>query len=508
LSPDRPRAELSGPAPDRLRAVVAFCLALTAAASALAEGPPGVIASRLRARLATPQTVPGVVDAARPAHVVWVFFRDKGPQPQLRLEEARGRLTPRALSRRALRGRRGRLVGFEDLPLHRHYVDEVLRVGVRLRHQSRWFNAVSVEADATQIEALARLGFVARLDLVARQRRPLEPPTLGCDEPTDMEMPPGATLDYGDSWGQLAQIGVPSAHELGLDGAGVIVAVLDSGFDNLGHEVFAGTRILAAYDFVNHDEDVGDGADMGEGSHGTSTLSVLGGFRNGRLVGPAFASSFILAKTENSDSETPIEEDNWAAAAEWAEGMGADVISSSLSYFAFDDPGDSYGYADMDGETAVSTRAAALAAERGVMVVNSAGNAGYHPSQGTIGAPADAELVLAVGAVAPEGYRVAFSSVGPTSDGRIKPDVMAQGQSVLVAGSAGVDAYRRANGTSFSCPLVAGVVALVLQAHPQYTPEQVIELLRTTASNAASPNNLDGWGIVDAVAAIRTPLPN
>jgi len=435
---------------------------------------------------------------------VWVFLRDKGPRSAERWSEARGRLTPRALSRRQTRGTNVALVTFEDLPLERDHVDAVLRVGVRLRHRSRWFNALSVEADATQIRSLALLPGVARLDLVRRRVRSPEPTPA----PLDEDLPPielaPHVLDYGDSYGQLAQINVPAVHDRGLHGEGVVVALLDSGFDNLGHEALATTDILATRDFVNGDDDVGDGTDLGEGSHGTATLSTLGGFKQGQLVGPAYAASFILAKTENSENETIVEEDNWAAAAEWAEEMGADVISSSLSYFAFDDPTTSYSYEDMNGETAISTRAAELAAARGVVVVNSAGNGGFS-ERGNIGAPADGKRVLSAGAVDPDSRRTSFSSVGPTADGRIKPDLAAQGRAVKIAASEATDLYRRANGTSFSCPLIAGVAALVLQAHPGYSVEQVSFALRSTASQASAPDNLLGWGIVDALAAILAP---
>jgi subtilisin family serine protease len=251
---------------------------------------------------------------------------------------------------------------------------------------------------------------------------------------------------------------------------------------------------------------VGNGADRGEGSHGTSTLSTLGGFMDGQLVGPAFRATFILAKTEDTTRETPVEEDNWAAAAEWAEALGADVISSSLGYLDFDPGFVSYTPADMNGTTAISTRAAELAAARGVVVVNSAGNSGLNPLHNTLGAPADGAHVLAIAAVTSTGERASFSSVGPSSDGRIKPDVAAQGQAVKVAGSR-AGQYNFSNGTSFSCPLTAGVVALILQAHPDYSVDQVLRVIRSTAKNAQTPDNLLGYGIVDARAAIDAPRP-
>jgi subtilisin family serine protease len=282
-----------------------------------------------------------------------------------------------------------------------------------------------------------------------------------------------------------------------------VVAVFDTGFDSLSHEAFSAMQIVAAHDFVNGDDDVGNGADLGEGSHGTATLSVVGGYKPGQLIGPAFGAAFILAKTENTDSETPLEEDNWAAAAEWAEALGADVISSSLGYLEFDAPFPSYTWMDMNGATAISTRAAELAIDRGVVVVNSAGTSGFNPAHNTLGAPADGPRVLSIGAVTSGGARASFSSVGPTADGRIKPDVDAQGVSVKAARTLTVSQYSLVSGTSFSCPLTAGAVALLLQADPRLTPEQVGAILRGTGSQFAAPDNLLGWGIVNAEAAVR-----
>jgi subtilisin family serine protease len=442
---------------------------------------------------------------------VWIFFKDKGPAGAAAVAEARARLMPRALSRRALRGERGAApVSFEDLPLARPYVEAVAGRVVRLRHVSRWFNAVSVEATAEQVRSLAELPFVERLDLVRRFRRgPVEPhaPAAASVAPET----PGATtaygLDYGASLGQLAQINVPAVHDLGLHGEGVVIAVFDAGFSNLPHESLTPLTILARHDFVNGDDDVADGTDRGEGSHGTETLSTLAGYMPGQLIGPAFAASFLLAKTEDTESETPVEEDNWAAAAEWAEGQGVDVISSSLGYLTYDSPNMSYTPAEMNGEVAISTRAADIAAARGVVVVNSAGNSGFNPEHNTLGAPADGKKVLSIGAVNSLGTRVDFSSVGPTADGRIKPDVAAQGSGVRVASPLFTKGYVLASGTSFSCPLTAGVVALVLQAHPTYTVDQVLAVVRSTASQSATPDNLLGYGIVNALAALTAPAP-
>jgi subtilisin family serine protease len=363
---------------------------------------------------------------------------------------------------------------------------------------------MSVEATAEQAAAIAGLPFVARVEPVRRygqRREPVQAPAAAAADADELRKL--LALDYGTSVGQVEQIKVTRLHELRLDGRGVIVAVLDSGFDTLHHEAFATTSILATRDFVNGDADVSDTGDAGEGSHGTQTLSVLGGYRPGQLIGPAYAASFLLAKTENTQSETPVEEDNWAAAVEWAESLGADVVSSSLGYLEFDRPFPSYTPADMDGDTAISTRAADLAAARGVVVVTSAGNAGLAPGSNSLGAPADGHGVIAVGAVTSTGARAAFSSVGPTADGRIKPDVSAQGVAVKVARPDSTSGYATANGTSFSCPLVAGAAALLLQAKPDATADDIARALRGTASQGARPDNLLGHGIVDALAALR-----
>lgn len=444
----------------------------------------------------------------------WVFFADKGPLAESRVAEARSLLTVRALSRRALRGRVAR-PDIDDLALVPAYVDRVAATVQRIRQRSRWLNAVSVEATAAQLDALEKLSFVSRLDVVRGYRRgevePFRPDPDGPARSSSVRAGAAgvsaATIDYGSSRAQLAQIGVPAVHELGFHGEGVVVAVFDGGFSDLSHEVFSSLHIAATRDFVNGDDDVADGGDQGEGSHGTMTLSVLGGLREGELVGPAFAADFILAKTENTASETPLEEDNWAAAAEWAESLGADVISSSLGYLDYDSPFPSYSFANMDGQTAISTRAAEMAAERGVVVVNSAGNSGFDRTHNTLGAPADGVHVLAIGAVDARGQRASFSSVGPSADGRIKPDLAAQGVSVKVAFPGTVNRYGTASGTSFSCPLTAGVVALLLQVNPPATPDDIAGVLRSTAGQAAVPDNLLGWGIVNAEVAVKAWLP-
>ncbi len=484
---------------------IAVLLVTSCVGTLPAVAQPARVSPPLAAALADPH--PG-----RP-HVVWVYFKDKGSDAELRQPELPAGISARAQVRRERRGVLSARHAFEDRALERSYVEQVALRVLRIRHQLRWLNAVSAEATSEQVRALAALPCVARLDLVRGFRRgqPESPrfwkPRRQPDDKGTDDDKGGSAYDYGPALGQLAQIGVPAVHQLGFHGEGIVIALLDSGFDNLGHEAFASTRITNRRDFVNQDADVADGTDRGEGSHGTATLSTIGGFKPGQIVGPAFGATFLLAKTENTESETPVEEDNWVAAAEWAEALGADVISSSLGYLTYDAPYQSYTWSDMDGDTAISTRAADLAAERGVVVVASAGNEGLDPNHNTLGAPSDGDRVIAAAAVTSWGDRASFSSVGPSADGRVKPDVAAQGQDVYTAGSSYAQSYQYVDGTSFSCPLTAGVAALVLQAHPNYTVDQVIAVLRSTASQAASPDSRLGWGIVNALAAVQAPAP-
>ena len=436
-------------------------------------------------------------------HIIWIYFKDKGTATTDRVGTSSA-LSARALARRTVRGRLRAEATVEDLPLERAYVETVARQVARLRHQSRWFNAISAEATGAQVRAVAGLPFVSRVDLVKRYRRLREEPIEPLEpQPRGVRAESRATrLDYGTSFMQVAQIGVPDLHDRGLTGAGIVVAVFDTGFPNLSHEAFTRLNVAAEHDFTTGRDTVRNSTH----SHGTATLSVLGGMHQGHLIGPAFGATFLLAVTEDARSETPVEEDNWAVAAEWAERMGADVINSSLGYLDFDLPFTSYTDRDMNGETAVTTRAAAMAAARGVVVVSSAGNGGFRADRNTLVAPSDGRLVIAAGAVDVMGNRAVFSSVGPTADGRFKPDVVALGVNAKVAASSGPDSYALANGTSFSSPLTAGAVALLLEAHPTWTVEQVLSALRSTASQASAPNNLLGWGIVNAAAALDADL--
>jgi len=290
-------------------------------------------------------------------------------------------------------------------------------------------------------------------------------------------------------------IGIPSLHECGLTGDGVVVGVQDTGFV-LDHEAFADLDVLAQWDFIHDDGVTHDEEEDAEGqhSHGTSVLSLLAGWDEGSFGGVAPDVTVILSKTEDTSQEEPIEEDWWVEGLEWLEEMGADVVTASLGYIDWYDP------QQLDGQTAVTTQAANVALDNGLILVNSAGNEG--PDAWTLVAPADADGLIAVGAVDVLGHVAEFSSRGPTADGRIKPDVCAMGVDNWVVDATTVDAYRQGSGTSYAAPMVAGLVALLLQAFPDLGPDGMLELLTSTASNATAPDNETGWGIVSGVAAV------
>lgn len=439
--------------------------------------------------------------------IVLIYLKDKGNLKHLREINASSVISERSINRRIKVRKSSNIIDDQDLPIDNSHVQTIASNVVRVRHELKWFNAVSALATKQQIDLLRNLPFVKEIELVGRWKKRIgdeeEQPIKYSDETPTTSGTTG--LDYGTSYTQVNQIKVPQVHNLGIYGQGVVVGVFDNGFRLLTHESFSSMNIIAQYDFVDHKESViPNNPSTGFGSHGVNTLSTIGGYKPGQLIGPAFKASYILARTENDSSETPIEEDNWAAAIQWADSIGVDVTSTSLGYTTYDAPYTSWTWADMDGNTTLVTRAADRAAWLGIVVVNSAGNAGAGDGvHNTLGAPSDGDSVIAAGAVTSAGVRTSFSSVGPTSDGQIKPDIMAMGSSVKVASSVYPTQYGLASGTSFSCPLSAGVAALILSANPTLTAMEVRDAMRQTASQAGTPDNLMGYGILNTDSAIK-----
>ncbi len=407
--------------------------------------------------------------------------------------------TPEAAARRSLRG----TAGVADRVLAPEARAQLLASGVVPVVESRWLGAISADLTAVQREAVAALPFVRGLRPVGRfvpaegDRAPLAMPLVFAPHVAWVapEARRGTPPNAGASLPQLASVGADELLDAGYDGTGVTVGFLDTLFDfdhpALAH-IGASGRLVAVQDFTGG---------QSQGSfHGLSVSSITLGGAEGTLIGPARGARVLAATTEYAPTETRAEEDYFVAGLEWLEAQGVDVVNISLGYSTFDPGEGDFSYADLDGNTTLITRAADAAVARGVVVVTSAGNEG-NSAWRHITAPADADSVITVGATEPGGLRASFSSVGPTADGRTKPDVMAQGTNMVTARAGG--AYSSSGGgTSFSAPLVTGVVAQLLQARPSLTPIEVRDALRSTASQASSPDNFMGWGVIDGPAAL------
>ncbi len=422
---------------------------------------------------------------------VWVFLRDK----------------PDGMGGRIDWGERedGEVGEVLDLPLDPDYIVQVEETGLAVRNYSRWFNAVSVRANRAQQDRLGEMDFVRHLRPVRRLRRPSAP-----REPADDSTASKISVQEGPFPEHLEIIGVTGLHNQGYKGEGVRIALLDNGFHYLDHKAFSHFQVVAARDFVNGDDVVTDEANQpvtgdetvsNQNIHGARVLSLLVADDPEGLAGVTPEAEYILAKTEDNGAELPIEEDRWIAGLEWADSLGADIVSSSLGYTTWDDDS-GYAFEDLDGETALTSIAAGMAVRRGIIVVLSAGNQGNNWDWPYITVPADAPGVIAVGAVDRRLKIASFSSRGPTADGRIKPDVVAPGQEVPVPHIRRGD-YTRMDGTSFAAPLVSGVCALLLQIHPSWDPEQMLDKLRATATDLgeAGEDTVYGWGLVHGLRA-------
>ena len=440
--------------------------------------------------------------------VYWVFV---GP-------EARSD-TPVVLSDRALARRARANLQFDsaDYPISDTVLEQIAFAGVTVRHASRWLRAVSVYADPVAVARLKRLPFVSKVEAV--RQLIATPPDVQADSPKSRRSMSLAEEDYGASWLQNEMIRSIKLHDAGLTGAGVLIAMLDTGFD-IDHPALAGarSRLVATWDFIHGDSVVNEldcpelSQSNWQNGHGTLTWGAIGGYVDDTLIGVAHGADFALAKTEITCGRTEVrlEEDNWIAAAEWADSLGADIITSSLGYYFWDDA-DDYVFDALNGDSALITRAADMAAAKNIVVITSAGNERQSSVWPHISLPADGDSVIAVGAVAADSGIMSFSSPGPTADGRIKPDVVALGHRVYSTRAEPARGFGYASGTSLSAPLVAGGAALMMEQSPELTAAEVAHRLRVTANRADSPDNDYGYGLVDIYTAadfIRfEPLP-
>ncbi|MHC4099278.1 MAG: S8 family serine peptidase [Planctomycetota bacterium] len=448
------------------------------------------------------------------AVLVWVFFEDKGlvdiAQAIRGLEQT---YNPRAIQRRRLRRTAPGLFDERDLPVCPDYVDAVMRTGAELRTASRWVNGVSVLATKAQVRAIAALPSVSKIQPV---RRIGHAPPPG--DHTDVAPPAGGAASgagsfYGLSEEQLAQINVIALHEQGYTGSGVIIGALDTGFTTT-HEAFNypghPLQVVAAYDFLNDDPNVGiePGDHPDQHQHGTQVLGTMGAYNPGVLVGSAYDAGYILTKVEEYEFEYPAEEYLFVAGLEFIEANGGDVATSSVVLY------DYYPQDQLDGLTSVMTIGINTATANGVHCCQGVGNQGHDsdPVTSTLLPPADGFQVITVGSVDSAGASAWFTSDGPTADGRVKPEVLARGVLTRTIHAYSDTAYQEVNGASFATPTTAGAVACVVQAHPEWTVDQMRWALIHTADyyiahGTHDPLYIRGYGISDFLAASSSPPP-
>lgn len=445
-----------------------------------------------------------------------IYFKDKGIPPDGSLsktsalyKDALSLLTPRAIARREKVMPSGNIITYEDLPIRQDYIGKLESIGVKIENKLRWFNAVSAYLTDNQITQIRSLPFVEKVD----------PVRVIYVKHGESEVNPGLNktssspeqADYGPSFGQYQLSGIPIVQSKGLNGSGIIIGILDNGFHWKDHESLTNRKVIHEYNFVFHDSSTAwqPGDDPSSGYHGTYVFSILAGYKDSSIIGPAYNASFILAKTEDDRSESRIEEDNYAAALEWMESLGVDITTSSLGYNIFDTASTSYTYQDLNGNTTISAKALSLAFQRGVLTFTAAGNEGdsqwYY-----IDTPADAFNSIAVGAVDSNNKLAIFSSHGPTADGRIKPDLVAQGLNVYGANvdptrGGGFNQYFIESGTSAATPIACGIGALLLNAFPYLNNIQARQILLETSNNYNSPDNNIGYGLISAEMAIAYP---
>jgi len=433
-------------------------------------------------------------DNATPSKV-WVYFIDHGEGSSQELADAieRAPVSPRSLERRRTRGS-GSVTDIHDVAVCDAYLDRIRAEGCIVRHSSKYLNAVSVLATSDQLSNIRASIFVKKVVPVRSFRRSVPDDRIDGFSRESKSAPVEAALDYGPSFGQLNQINVIPLHDSDYHGEGIMIGVFDTGF-MLRHEAFRHLDVEAEWDFIFDDdntENEPEDPSSGQHNHGTQVLSTIAGFTEGQLIGPAYAATYVLAKTERMFEEVVGEEDDFVRALEWADSIGVDIVSSSLGYYSW------YDFSDLDGNTAITTIACDIAAGKGITVCTAAGNE-RNSFWGHIIAPSDGDSVIAVGGVDATGVVNSFSSPGPTADGRIKPDVSARGSGVTTAIAFDSLAYSSSSsGTSFSTPLVAGACALILQRNPEWGPMDVLEALREEASQTDTPDNDLGWGIINA----------
>jgi serine protease AprX len=437
--------------------------------------------------------------AAHKYSLHWIEFTDKNNTPYSTFRP-QDFLSARAVQRRVTMG-----IAIEenDLPITPTYIQQVVAMGAPLHAKSKWLNSIAIHTrDIDLLNQINQLPFVKSVKPLGKFRK-VSKPNLKKSKPS-VDVSKHEIDYYGQADNQIKMLGGDVLHNYGYTGKGVQVAIFDGGFLDVYRmpvfdSIYSNDRLLGTHDFVEGDDFVYESS-----GHGTNVLACMGSKAPHLIVGTAPDASYYLFKTEDVKGEFRTEEFNWVAALEHADSLGVDVINSSLGYTGFDDTTMSYQYHQLDGKTTLSSRGANIGASKGILIVNSAGNEGDGPWH-YIGTPADAEGVLSIAAVRPNGTRASFSSWGPTTDGRIKPDVAAQGRHTVVASINKYD-ITRTNGTSFSSPVMAGMVASLKQAHPDKTSEEIKDAIRLSGSLSSQPDSSLGYGVPNFFFAYLTML--
>lgn len=438
----------------------------------------------------------------------WVYFNSK-PNANSQLANPLTILSQRSLDRRAAQSIP---LDFKDATIHQPYIVQIQNAtGISVLGKSKWLNALHIRGTQVNIQALISLPFVEKVVYANHSLNPTGKIALNQSKTKNnislnKLASEATTFNYGNSITQIQMLNAHILHQQNYTGTGKIIAVMDSGFPGVDTAApFARMRnnnlILGGYNFVENTNNP-----YRLNSHGTQTLSNMGGFADGQLVGTAPDAKYYLFVTEDVASENPIEETNWVEAAEMADSLGVDVINTSLGYYEYDNPNYSYNYAlgHINGNKAFISKGASIAFTRGMICVTSAGNAGNSTTDPHIATPADVENTLTVGAVNNLEVKAGFSSIGPTSNDKQKPDVMAMGVSATVAlpnGTIGLS-----NGTSFSSPIIAGAVTSFWSAFPNKTNAEIIQFVKASADRYSNPNNQYGFGVPDFQAALISAL--
>ncbi len=421
----------------------------------------------------------------------WVYFSDK-PSENTFISEPLSMLSQRALNRRT---RYNIALDYNDVPIEASYINQTKEAnGIIVRAKSKWLNALHVQGTQSDIINLMNLSFVNSIEFadeslnISTKKKVLQKISPKRDKLAIL-----SDFNYGNGANQIQMLNGDILHENGFSGQGMQIAIIDAGFPNVDNftafqRIRDNDQILGGYDFVNRNENFYTGH-----YHGMAVLSTIAGYVDNQFVGTAPDAEFYLFITEDHLNEVPLEESLWVEAAEKADSLGVDVINTSLGYSTFfDNPNYNYTYNDMDGKTAFITRGAEIAFSRGMVLVNSAGNEGNDPWH-YINAPSDAPSVLSVGAVNSAGIIASFSSFGPTADNRVKPDVSAQGAGVYIINNVGDIAT--SNGTSFSSPVLTGVITCLWQAFPDKTNDEIVQFVKESAHLYENPTDQEGYGI-------------